>query len=77
MNKELTDKTHQSMWMANHNSTLKISKWVYPTIIASGKNLKWNCTMISAKVHILTEEATFRTIKIMEVTWYQDIKMCQ
>ena len=65
------------MWMANHNSKLTISKWVYPTIIALGKDLKWICTMISAKAHILTEEASFRTINHMEVIWYQDIKMCQ
>jgi hypothetical protein len=65
------------MWMANHNSKLKIFKWVYPKIIALEKNLKWNCTMILAKAHILTEKATFGTIKIIEVTWYQDIKMCQ
>jgi hypothetical protein len=53
--------------MANNKSTLKITKWLYLNITTSEKNHNWNYTMISAKAHILMEEATLKTIKSMEV----------
>jgi hypothetical protein len=54
--------------MANNKSTLKITRWLYLKITTSEKNHNWNYTMISAKVRILMDEVTLRTIKSMEAT---------